>query len=257
MSEDKEQSRRYNDLDIKLLWGLSAARCAFPGCREICILEGTASERPSARRGRIAHIVAHSDVGPRSSPSLPSPERGKYENLILLCATHHDDVDAHDETYTIEMLQRWKNEHEQWVKTSLAREMPKVGFAELVVVCRGILSVQTAPSTDFRVLAPEEKMAKNGLTAHIRFLLGVGCAKVPEVGDFVMHIAKIDYAFPERPVAGFREEYDHLFQEGIRGDGLFMALLRFASLGSDDMVQMTTGLAVLSYLFQTCEVFEH
>ena len=257
MSGDQEQSRGFNDLDIKLLWGLSAARCAFPGCREVCILEGTALERPSARRGRIAHIVAHSDTGPRSSPSLSPQKRREYENLILLCANHHDDVDAHDATYTVEILRQWKREHEQWVKTSLAQEMPKVGFAELEVVCRGILSVQTAPNTDFRVLAPEEKMAKNGLTAHVRFLLEMGYAKVPEVGDFVTHIAKLDYTFPERLVAGFREEYDHLVQDGIRGDGLFFALQKFASLGSDEIVQMTTGLAVLSYLFQTCEVFEH
>jgi len=257
MSGDVEPARHYNDLDLKLLWGLSAARCAFPGCREVCILDGTVSDRPSARRGRIAHIVGHSDNGPRSDPSFPFHLRSKYENLILLCATHHDDVDAHDETYTVEMLREWKSEHEQWIKTSLAQEMPKIGFAELEVVCRGILSVQSAPNVDFHVLAPEEKMRKNGLTTNVRFLLEMGYAKIPEVGDFVSHIAKLDYAFPERLVAGFRGEYDRLVQTGIQGDGLFFALQKFASLGSDEIVQITTGLAVLSYLFQTCEVFEH
>ena len=257
MSEDRDRSRGYSDADIKLLWGRSAGRCAFPGCRESCILEGTASESPSARRGRIAHIVAHSDTGPRSSPSLSPQDRRKYANLILLCANHHDDVDAHEATYTVEILRQWKREHEQWVNTSLAKEMPKIGFAELEVVCRGIVSVQMAPNIDFHVLAPKEKMAKNGLTAEVRFLLETGSGKIPEVSAFVSHIATMDYSFPERLVSGFRREYDRLLLEGIQGDGLFFALQKFASLGSDDMVQMSAGLAVLSYLFHTCEVFEH
>jgi hypothetical protein len=35
------------------------------------------------------------------------------------------------------------------------------------------------------------------------------------------------------------------------------ALQEFASLDSKEIVRLTAGLAVLSYLFETCEVFEH
>lgn len=96
----KTDTRSYFDKDLKLLWGLAAARCACKKCRVECVAEGTAKDR-AAIFGKIAHIVAHSDTGPRADPSYPKKLRDKYENLILLCGNHHDIVDVQENTYTV------------------------------------------------------------------------------------------------------------------------------------------------------------
>ncbi len=99
--------------------GLAAARCAFPSpnCRVQCVSEGTELDR-AAIFGKIAHIVAHSDIGPRADPTYPKELRDKYENLILLCGNHHNIVDYQHNTYTINDLRSWKSDHERWVRIS-------------------------------------------------------------------------------------------------------------------------------------------
>jgi hypothetical protein len=63
--------RSYKDRDLKLLWGLAAARCAQPECRKPLIKEATERD-PHAVLGKIAHIndFSPSSNSPRSSPSL-------------------------------------------------------------------------------------------------------------------------------------------------------------------------------------------
>ena len=88
----KKTTRKYPQRDIKLLFALSAGRCAFPNCKIPCIAEGTELDDASVL-GKIAHIVAHSDHGPRANPNLSMKERDCYDNWILLCPTHHDLID--------------------------------------------------------------------------------------------------------------------------------------------------------------------
>lgn len=98
--------------DIKILWGRSGNRCA------ICKLELT----PDGSRetlGEMAHIIARSLDGPRGSTELVSEERDSYDNLILLCPTHHSEVDKNFEAWPIGRLWNVKADHEQWVSERL------------------------------------------------------------------------------------------------------------------------------------------
>lgn len=52
-------------------------------------------------------------------------DRNRYENLILLCNTHHQLVDAQEATYTPERLRGIKEEHERWVEERLATGIPE------------------------------------------------------------------------------------------------------------------------------------
>lgn len=248
-------ARYYPQKDVKILWGCAAARCAYPECRLECVLEADEHDKTKTI-GKIAHIVAHSDTGPRGNPDFPESERNKYENLILLCPTHHDTVDAKPYKFNIATLQDWKAKHEQWVRDSLFHEMPEVTFAELEVVTKAIVSGPRQPVTDFTVLDPTEKMNKNGLSGDVRFSLTMGLGKAREVGSFVQHVASRDVDFPERLKAGFVDEYRRLIDCGVSGDELFESLRVFASNGSADFRQQAAGLAVLCYLFEKCEVFE-
>lgn len=256
-AKEKEvsKSRSYQDKDLKLLWGLAAARCAFPNCRIECIVEGTEQDRP-AIFGKIAHIVAHSDTGPRADVTYPKELRDKYENLILLCGNDHDKVDYQPNTYKIEDLRGWKTEHETWVRVNLAQEVPTVGFAELEVVTKGLLSQPLPPVESLTLTPPAEKMAKNKLTPQSHFLIMIGLSKAKDVENYVGHVAFIDSDFPERLKSGFLEQYNILLGQGVEGDDLFSLMHQYASGYSHNFKRQAAGLAVLTYLFEKCEVFE-
>lgn len=72
-------------------------------------------------RGEMAHVVASSDEGPRGDPSVPAGDRNKYENLILLCPNHHEEVDGEEERFTADVLREMKARHEGWVEQQLAQ----------------------------------------------------------------------------------------------------------------------------------------
>ena len=125
-------SRSIKQKDLKILFGRAAGRCAFPTCRVELVASKT--EFDSAQViANVAHIVAHSDDGPRADPTYPRAQRSAYDNLVLLCPTHHDLVDAQDNTYTVETLRAWKSAHEKWVDEQLREAVPRVSFAELEV----------------------------------------------------------------------------------------------------------------------------
>lgn len=95
----------------KILWGRAAGRCSKPDCRDA--LTVTTENGQSYLIGEMAHEVAQSIGGPRSIDTEGSDE---YENLILLCPTHHRMVDkAPEGEFTVEELKKWKNQHEAWV----------------------------------------------------------------------------------------------------------------------------------------------
>ncbi len=242
--------------DVKLLFGRSAGLCAFPGCSTDCLREPTAVDGP-ANIGKIAHIVAHGDAGPRADPTLPLNQRDCYGNWILLCPTHHDLVDVQPNGHTIADLKKWKADHERQVRERTARAMTSVTFAELEVVTSAIAgSPAREPTSNFKVTDPAKKMAKNGLTeaVHVSLSLGLGLAK--EVAAFVEHVAMRDPKFPERLAARFVAEYQRLRARGFAGDVLFESLVQFSSGGDRGFTRMAAGVAVLAYLFEKCEVFE-
>jgi hypothetical protein len=248
-------ARKYPLPDVKILWGLAAARCAFPKCRVECVEDATDADGPVVL-GKIAHIVAHSEVGPRADPTFPPEKVDSYANWILLCGLHHDIVDGQANTYAVDDLRRWKEEHEDWVRFQLTTEMPGVGFAELEVVSKAILSAPLPPGFSFDLTPLREKMNRNKLSARVNIYFNMGLSKAKEVADFVSNMSVLNSDFPEELKAGFVQEYDRLRASGLDGDALFESLHEFASAGSREFRRRAAGLAVLLYLFEKCEIFE-
>lgn len=249
--------RSYKDRDLKLLWGLAAGRCAYPECRKPLIKEATDKDA-HAVLGKIAHIndFASNPDSPRSNPSLSVDELNSYENLVLLCGNHHDEVDKQKNTFPRETLLKWKQEHEAWVFSRLEQAVPAIGFAELEVVCQGVIGGSRPPSDPVAPTAPLEKMRKNGLTEKVRLKLTLGLSVFNEVEQFVQSVARLDSHFPERLKTGFVTRYNDFLANGVSGDALFEALHDFASCSSSNFDRQGAGLGVLCYLFQKCEVFE-
>lgn len=146
---------------------------------------------------------------------------------------------------------------ERQEQEALALQMPKITFYELELVTKSIISISPAPpETNFALTNPTEKMSKNRFTDKVLFPLTMGMAKVWEVNRFVETFATLNPNFPEKLKAGFIQEYERLRTAGFDGDTLFDALYKFSSGHSTDIKQVAAGLAVLSYLFWKCEVFE-
>ena len=100
----------------KLLWGRSGNQCAI--CKtELVVDSGNPNDDPSIV-GEEAHIVARSESSTRGScGGLSAEGRDKYSNLILLCRTHHKQIDDQPSVYTAARLREIKAKHEREVKS--------------------------------------------------------------------------------------------------------------------------------------------
>jgi hypothetical protein len=249
--------RKYQEKDIKILWGRAAARCAFPACRLPLVRAETTAD-PVATIGEMAHIVAHAkgNRAPRTDPTFPDTLRDRYENLILLCNTHHQIVDVQPNTYSVGDLRNWKAAHESYVTVSLTEEITNVTFTELEIVTKALLNVQVSPAESFVLTPPVEKMKKNGLSERTAALILLGLANARLVEDFVVKFTMTASSFSDDLKAGFVQQYNVRVAEGLQGDELFEAMREFSVSGASDFRRQAAGLSVLTYLFEKCEVFE-
>lgn len=112
--------RRYPPRDVKTLWGFAAGRCSFPGCRRLCIEPTTEAGDQRAIVGDIAHVYPHARLGPRGTTDIPNGlDLDSYDNWVLLCATHHRQVDAQPTQFNAQFLLAAKQSHERWVEDRL------------------------------------------------------------------------------------------------------------------------------------------
>ncbi len=183
-------------------------------------------------------------------------QRDCYDNWILLCGHCHDVVDHQENSYSKDDLHRWKVSHEKWVEERLATHMSQVTWAELEVVAKAVLRAPGPASQDFALTDPAEKLRRNGLSPSVHRRLTVGQMMAGDVQRFVQHVALVDPDLPEGLKAGFVVEYRRLWAEGVEGDLLFEELHAIASGGSTDFMRQAAGLAILTYLFEKCEVFK-
>jgi SMODS-associated and fused to various effectors sensor domain len=97
------------------VWAAAAGRC------EICgrdLLEGRFTH-VDMTLGELAHIVGAQDTAgsPRGQDAMSEEDRAKAENLLLICADHHDEIDRHGslDTMTIERVRKIKHDRENWI----------------------------------------------------------------------------------------------------------------------------------------------
>ncbi len=96
-----------SERDVKRLFALSQNRCAYPGCKTAIV------QASGTQTGKICHISAKSQGGPRYDPKQGEEQRNGFENLILLCSVHHDIVDQEPNKYTADLLRDFKEMHER------------------------------------------------------------------------------------------------------------------------------------------------
>lgn len=232
----------------------SAGECAMPSCETPLFLSGPGTTRIL---GEAAHIAGDKPGSPRYDPDMTPEARNAVDNLIYLCPNCHKRIDRSVEEYPEARLHELKAKRAQAVDDALRAAILTVGFPELDEVTQAFHDSPHAPAvSDFALRPPEEKLRLNSLGNRSRVLITMGLSAAREVGSFLESKSRTDPEFTHRLKNRFLEEYSRLYGEGHRGDDLFSLMCHFASRGHLVPLQQMVGLAVLSYLFESCEVFE-
>lgn len=91
---------------VKALYG-SASVCGEPNCEQP--LYKTRPDRTAAfRNSTVAHINAATPNGPRPCTPFDCDYVRSFENLILLCHEHSNEIDQFPDDYPVELLKEWK-----------------------------------------------------------------------------------------------------------------------------------------------------
>lgn len=111
-AEGAGQRKSLHPAMLAALWTVSNGRCYAPGCPMPVVHE----VRPGVYRknSQVAHIYGVRPGARRYRPDMTAKERDSFENLLLLCLPHHEDVDGDgaDDLYPPETLRKWKADHE-------------------------------------------------------------------------------------------------------------------------------------------------
>lgn len=99
----------------KTLWTRARNECAFPGCLQT-LTEDVSDAQSNVSKivvvGEEAHIRARSVGGPRYDADYSDVD--EYENLVLMCPTHHTKIDANNGSgYAVKTLLKMKADHER------------------------------------------------------------------------------------------------------------------------------------------------
>lgn len=247
--------RSYTDKTLRALLIENGPFC--PRCKKELIYVVPHDDQENTNVADICHVLPHGEQGPRAGESGTRKARNLSKNLLVLCKVCHKVVDDDPRTYTGSHLLQLKAKHVEWVRRSLVTAIGRVSFQELETVTKGLLQAAASPTRVFTSLPPIEKIQRNSLGASSTARIMIGMSRIKDVEDFVQQEARRDAVFPERLKAGFVAEYRRLWNYGIRADSLFAALHDFSSGGpTTDFEMSAAGLAVLTYLFDRCEVFE-
>jgi hypothetical protein len=69
--------------------------------------------------GEICHIKGRRRGALRYDPQQTPSARHSYQNLLLMCSTHHTLVDADAESFTVEVLRKMKARHEGKLRNAI------------------------------------------------------------------------------------------------------------------------------------------
>ena len=139
-------------VDTKILWGRAGGRCSKPGCEE----DLTALvDSGNYIVGEMAHVIGNK---PSAARATPDGGADTYDNLILLCPTHHTHIDqAPEGAYPAEMLHEWKRNQEAEIYD--AGRAPKFdSFTKLHIEVARLLASNKAT---FDALGPMSEAAQS------------------------------------------------------------------------------------------------
>lgn len=121
----------------------AGGRCEFDNCNSY-ILEHEPTGAPGLYSEQ-AHIWAFSERGPRGRGRRRPKDINSVDNLMLLCKNCHTKIDSEPDVYTVEVLRKFKQDHEERIfsLTGLAKDRDTVP-----VVLRGLVAGRVTDISD-------------------------------------------------------------------------------------------------------------
>ncbi len=115
-----------SDRDRKILWAKAGNQCSYRykgnNCSQKMIEAPNGSDTVV---GYECHIVGKTKDSARFLENYHSDKMDTYENIILLCGSHHKLVDDkyNEQIYTIQVVRKMKNIHEYQAENQLTSEL--------------------------------------------------------------------------------------------------------------------------------------
>lgn len=244
-----------SDPETKKVFALCGNQCTFPGCPMTALLPATLHDE-SKVIGEMAHIKGEKSTAARYDPNQPSSERNKAVNLMLMCPNHHKTIDLQPNTYPVQTLLEWKQDHEANIHVRRYSEMLAVTFDDLKAVIDAVSIQPSSIIISFDLTPMMEKLRKNSLSDGVIDHFKMGAMKLQEVTFYVSQRAENDSDFPNRLVAGFQQRYYGLRADSLTGDDLFFGLFSMLQDNEVNLRRQATVMAVIVYLFEKCDLFE-
>ena len=240
---------------VKIMLALnSGGICAYPGCGVQLVVER--EEDKDFHIGEAAHIYGENPGSARYDESMTDDQRNSLRNLVYLCPTVHVRIDKDVDNWPPQKLQKMKVNHEMKIRQAIQERFADVAFGDLK---KGrALGGGQAPANNgkFDSIAVNEKIDKNALSNGSRHIILQGLASRETVSEYVKMESQQDPDFSLRLIAGFREKYLSLREEGEKDDDLFQLMCAFATQSLHGFADRAAVLAVLVYFFEICDVFE-
>jgi HNH endonuclease len=143
---------------IKILWSAAGGRCAYPSCWERLCYYDAGGAAPYTL-GEMAHIRGEKPGANRHDPGQTDAERDDYQNLILLCPTHHTLIDRpeNESVHTVATLHKVKAAHEAQV----LQRLDDHEFKTSVELVRAILPLLEENRQSWTQYGPISELARD------------------------------------------------------------------------------------------------
>jgi hypothetical protein len=255
--DKKMKQRNYTQSVLKAVCVSSGSVCAK--CKRSLVLEDNATEIKQI--GEIAHIYPFGEVG---APRYDEIEKDGFNekladkevNLILLCPSCHTEIDKAPQKYSAKALIKMKEDHKKWLQNKLSDAILNVSYNELDVICKAIANSpkEYNYATDYTAIDINEKISKNNLSDKTYNLMQLGMLKTRFVHDYLN--TQINATFADDLLSCIKNIYNDLCKT-TQGDELFSEMLSKMNAGIEqDLYKQAAGIAVLTYFFHICEIFE-
>lgn len=253
------ESRSYSDKTIKMVYGRAGACCSK--CKTNVIREDEIN-KVIGQIGKMAHIYpfGNDPKAPRYADivldGFDLSKKNEYENIILLCSSCHDEADLLSLKHTAKELIKMKQDHEKWVSDRLEQKVADVSSAELSIICDALANTHDISplNPDYELPKIQEKIEKNKLSDRNKNLIQIGLLRADTVHNYLN--SQINAFFAEKLLSNVKGIYADL-TKSFSGDELFSEFLIKINAGFDkDLAKQAAGIAVISYFFHICEIFE-
>ena len=184
------KARSYKTSDLKKLFALSGNNCAMPDCSKRLV-----SKDGNTVIGKICHIEAASENGPRWNSKMEDDDRRDFANLILMCSDHHDEIDevVNLKKYSVSVLKKMKEGHESGnisFPFEVKEEHLNQLFNQLELISEIVQDTNVVVKQSANVLETLE--SKGDKMFHIMKQIQIDLAQMKEQGNFPNDKREID-----------------------------------------------------------------